>query len=100
MKNKDNDRKKKNRHKKSENGDRTPYPLLKIYQDHSKDYFKIIRKTQMAQRYKKQKRNQWRIKNKSSRISSPDEMEGFPTPLERASVRRISPIILITFTPV
>lgn len=75
-------------------------PFSKYTKTIPKDYFRIIRKTQMAQEYKKQKRNQWRIKNKSSRISSPDEMEGFPTPLERASVRRISPIILITFTPV
>lgn len=43
--------------------------------------------------------HQCRIKNKSSFINSPDEVEGLSTPFERASVRLISPIICITFTP-
>lgn len=44
-------------------------------------------------------RRQWRIKKRSSFMSSPLGVEGLSTPLERASVRRISLIIRITFTP-
>lgn len=46
-----------------------------------------------------QPKSQCRMKKRSSRIRSPDEMKGFPTPFERASVRRISERICITFIP-
>ncbi|EJW98915.1 hypothetical protein EVA_12978 [gut metagenome] len=44
--------------------------------------------------------DQCRIKKNSSFIRAPESVLGFSTPFERASARRISPIIFITFTPV
>ena len=44
--------------------------------------------------------NQCKIKKNSSFIKSSDEIAGLSTPLLRASVRRIWPIISITFRPV